>query len=417
MRKALAVLIVAALVALAVPAFAELQNVIVGGSIGIRGNYYDSYSTLALGGCDMDKIVKVRNNSDAFVEMRTRLNVKADFTDNVSAFIELDDYSLWGEDFRSNYLTGVDSRAASGAAVNLYQAYIETSEMWGTGLKAKIGRQELVLGSGFLVSNNDKGPFAAGLSFDGVRVSYVTDQFSADAIWAKLVERSPIQEDGDTDLYGVYLSYKGVENMTFDAYWLFVRDATNFAGSLDTHTVGLRGAGKAGALDFEAEVAYQWLDLDYFKSSDAFAGNLEVGYTFDMNFKPRVFVGGAAFGASDKDLPFDRLFSGWKYSKFFQGNLGSEAANANLSNFWTARGGIQAEPTESIKVQLSGGYLGLVQDFGGPSDLGGELDASVTYNYSQDLAFEVGYAHFFSGDASGLPDDLNYGYFQTKLSF
>ena len=47
------------------------------------------------------------------------------------AFIEIDSYDIWGEDFRSNYVTGVDARAASGDDVEMYQAYIEAEEMSG----------------------------------------------------------------------------------------------------------------------------------------------------------------------------------------------------------------------------------------------------------------------------------------------
>ena len=70
-------------------AFAELQNVEVGGKLRIRGNMFS-----------------LEDNDASFVEQRTMLNVKADFTNEVSAFIELDSYDIWGEDFRSNYLTG-----------------------------------------------------------------------------------------------------------------------------------------------------------------------------------------------------------------------------------------------------------------------------------------------------------------------
>jgi len=154
MRKSLAILIIAVTVATAVPAFADLQNVVVGGSIRIRGNWYPGVND---------------GNTIASTEQRTRLNVRADFTDAVSAFIEVDDYAIWGEDFRSNYLTGIDGRAATGDDVELYQAYIDAKEMWGTGLKARIGRQEIKLGSGFLVGTNDKNSVFTGLSFDGVR--------------------------------------------------------------------------------------------------------------------------------------------------------------------------------------------------------------------------------------------------------
>lgn len=480
MKKSIALLIVAATIALAVPAFAELQNVVVGGSIRIRGNWFD------MGNTNATLVGRVWANhapanvwalgsttSDKFAEERTRLNVRADFTDNVSAFIELDSYSKWGEDFRSNYLTGVDYRPSGLNSVEVYQAYIEAKEMWGTALKARIGRQELKFGSGFVLGSGDRAPYFTGLSFDAIRLTYATDQFSVDAFAAKLAEQSPKFEDGDIDLYGIYASYLGIENITLDAYALMIRDAANNAigdprtgiavgGAMDTYTFGLRGAGTVGAIDFDAEVAYQLVNWDKGSndvdgdgdndlagfpkidtSADLFAGNLEVGYTFDTTWTPRVFVAGAyldgdkgKFDAAtgtftSKPCTFNRLFSDVSYSKILDGGINP---GVRLTNIWTAAAGVSAVPTESVKLQLSGAYLSTVEDFGAGSTLGWELDASAVYNYTQDLAFKAGYSHLFADDlgdaakgavmASGfdhanvkLVDDINYFYLETKLSF
>ena len=441
MRKSLAILIIAVTVATAVPAFADLQNVVVGGSVRIRGNWIHGDflgfgGTAPIGGIPTGFTGPVASDNLAFVEQRTRLNVRADFTDKVSAFIELDSYNNWGENFRSDYLTGVDGRGTGD--VSLYQGYIEASEMWGTGLKVRIGRQEIKLGSGWLVGTNDKNSLFVGLSFDGIRLTYATDQFSVDALWAKLAERSPLAEDGDIDLYGIYASYLGIENVSLDAYWLFIRDAANYSGSLDTHTVGLRGAGTVNAFDFEGEVAYQWLETgesayywlyrDHTVVSDALAANLEVGYTFDMSLSPRVYLGGAYFEGSDDDRPFNRLFSNWEYSLLLD-------TMGQMNNFWTARAGFSMMPTETLKVSLGAAYFQMVEgwkewvtDWFGPfpigetiktrDDLGWEVGASVSYAYTKDLSFQGGYSHFFTGNALGdNTDDLDYLYFETKLCF
>jgi len=421
MKKSIALLIVATTIALAVPAFAELQNVVVGGEIRIRGNWFDFDQSNA--------------NTLTFAEERTRLSVRADFTDNVSAFIELDSYGDWGEGFRSNYLNGVDSRPA-GNGVNVYQSYIEAKEMWGTALKARVGRMEIKLGSGWLIGTGAKAPYFYGLSFDGIRLTYATDQFSVDAIAAKLADQSPAFEDGDIDLYGLYGSYLGIENITLDAYALMIRDAKQVAGgALDTYTFGLRGAGTVGAIDFDAEGAYQLQDWDRpfagaKDSSDSFAGTAEVGYTFDMTYTPRVFVSGAYFDGSDDDLPFNRLFSDVSYSKILDGGI---FQSIGLTNIWTAAAGVSAVPTESVKLQVSAAYLSTVEDMGAGSNLGWEVDASAVYNYTQDLAIKGGYSRLIAGDlsdASGAVlvngsgagaiyriEDINYFYLETKLSF
>ena len=200
MRSLQTMLIAAIIVGLGSSAYAELQNVQVGGSIRIRGNVFE-----------LDTLGDV-----SFVEQRTTIDVTADFTDEVSAFIELDSYDIWGEDFRSNYVTGVDFRAASGDDVELYQAYIEAREMWGTALRARIGRQEMSLGSEWLVGVNNASSIYQGLSFDGIRLTYATDVFSVDGFWTKLAERFGDFGDNDVDFYGLYVSYTGFEDIVID---------------------------------------------------------------------------------------------------------------------------------------------------------------------------------------------------------
>ena len=359
MRKSFLVILAAVLVAGAMPAVAELQNVIVGGEIRIRGNYYSNTFASptgralrwpSLAGADwlMARPIGTgagngvgilspfswdnKGNSLSFVEQRTRLSVKADFTNEVSAFIELDAYDVWGEDFRSNHITGLDGRAVTNDDVEIHQAYIEANEMWGLPLRARVGRQELSLGSEWLVGTKETSAFFTGLSFDALRLTYATDMFSVDAFAAILAENGIAEEDGDVNLYGVYGSYLGLEDITIDAYYMLVRDArslndTNFTWfaewledvfGLDDydvtniHTIGLRGAGTIGAFDFEAEAAYQWGDAgqvgflfkpflygDDGADYNEWAANVEVGYTFDMAWQPRVYLGYAYFGGED----------------------------------------------------------------------------------------------------------------------
>ena len=204
------------------------------------------------------------------------------------------------------------------------------------------------------------------------------------------------------------------------------------------------------------------------------AGNIEVGYTFDMAYEPRVYLGFAYFGGEDnrdisfwnwlgavacpfwsmdESVSFNRLFSNWEYSEFL--------GNTDLSNVWVARGGVSACPTENIEVLLAVSYFQAVEPYAitwpayfllwnrvtwlAPlswhdqdvdEGLGWEVGLYATYDYSEDLSFEVGYAHFFTGNAfdpvgtgnfingNGLlfnggtsDDDADYVYFETKLCF
>lgn len=496
MRNTVIVVLAALTVAIGAPAFADLQNVKVGGSLRIRGSWYSSEATGTVA------LFEESGNSLGFVEQRTRLNVTADFTNDVTAFIELDSYDIWGEDFRSDYITGVDGRAVSNDDVEIYQAYIEMRESFGLPVTVRIGRQEILLGNEWLVGNNDTASFFRGLSFDGITARYDAETWNATAFWTKVFENSPVEEDGDIDFYGVYLSYIGIEDWTFDGYWLYLRDGrgkgvglpfpndTSNAGlfpslggarvsgrigdaiesvfnvdqyedTSNIHTFGLRGSGNWGGFDFSGEVAYQTGDAanaanfqfntdgtqrltgpaalpiignfpvfggPYAEDDaeyDAIGADIQIGYTFDTSYRPRVWVGAAYFEGEDNreetfshylrslfpfyvrdaSIGFNRLFSDAEYSEFL--------ANTDMSNVIIFRGGASIEPSESTKLSAVVSYFMSDQEtytngiWGVPffsyehdDTIGLEAGLYLTYDYSDDLSFEFGYAHFFADDGA-----------------
>lgn len=424
MRTLKALVIVALVLGMTGVAVAELQNVEVGGKLQIRGNYYR-----------MDKL-----GASSFVSQRTLLNVKADFTNDVSTFIEFDSNNNWGDGFRSNYLTGIDGRG--GSDVSLYQAYINVKNMWGTPLALRVGRQELVFGSEFILGNNSNGSNFQGLSYDAIRLTYATDMFKVDAFAAKLAESFQNFGKGDLDLYGIYGSYIGIEDVTIDAYGLLVQDNRVVGNDIDLYTFGLRGAGTISGFDFDAEAAYQMGNVDGIPSGcplgfgeadvkyDGFAANLDLGYTFDMTWQPRVFgvvaylEGGKKDGdcwSNDRTLPFNRMFSDVSYSVFLD-------TNKNLTNLIYYGLGVQVMPTECVSVKLMGAYLDLDKTVLNQNSLGWEVDLSSTYHYSEDLAFTAGYSHFFGSNWNAEKacmfdkDDsydpqFDYFYAQTEIAF
>ncbi|NLV39936.1 MAG: alginate export family protein [Candidatus Hydrogenedentes bacterium] len=404
MRTLKALVIMALLVSMGSVAVAELQNVEIGGKLRIRGNWFY-----------MDD----SDFSTAFVEQRNLLNVKADFTDEVSAFVEFDNYNVWGEDFRSLYLTGADGRGAGD--VDMYQAYIDAKNMWGTPLSMRVGRQELVFGNEFLFGNNDTGAFFTGLSYDALRLSYNNDAVAIDAVAAKLAEGLGDLGKDDVDLYGLYGSYIGIEDVVLDAYWMWIRDDEVVTGeNIDLHTVGLRGAGTLGAFDFDANAAYQFGDTDLTRrvgflglgrediDISAFGVDVRAGYTFDAGWQPRVFANFAWYEGDDEDLAFNRLFSDLEYSVFL------DNVNANLTDVFVYALGVQVMPTEAVALKLVGTYFDGDENW---DEIGWEVGLCGAYNYSEDLTFRAGYNHFFADDDFVDDADFDYAFVETEIAF
>lgn len=488
---------------------AELKNVEVGGQIIILGEYYTNVAPqddglrfpaswlggrpigTGLGEGIFSGFAFDDDGSDsAAVSQWTRFSVEADFTDEVSAYIEFDHIGVWGTEFRSNFITGADITGAG--SVNLYQSYIQTDQTFGAPLSLRIGRQELRLGSEWLSGGNDDGPAPAwGLSFDGVRATYGLENFTLDA-WALKLAEDLGDTDGDTDFYGLYGSYTGFENVTLDAYWMFIRDGSalndseasfvlegieDFFGVDDysatqLHTIGMRTSALFGRWDLEAEVAYQFGEASHvgslfrpvFYGDDAaeygnLGLNLQLGYSLDMAWDPRIYVAFAwlegeddreiaaldyvesflnPFYTRDASVSFNRLFSNWSYSGVLDGT--------DMTNAYIFHTGINLLPTEKIEVAFDLGYYLADETFDRPrfflfpfwtestdDHLGIEFDLSMTYNYSEDLYFCVGWDHLFVGEGledgnfnhgNGLDfnggsdgDDVDYFYFETGIFF
>ncbi len=405
--------------------FATLQNVEAGGSLQIHAHYYTAFfepepviripeaftQGRPLGPFGTESEVRgLRRGGDgvAYIEQRTTLHLRANFTGDLAAFVEFDSIHDWGEDFRSNYLTGRDGSADSSDDVEIYQAYLEATQLFGVPLRLRVGRQELYFGSGWLVSNSPVFDPMTYLSFDAVRLTWEQGIFSVDAFWSKLAERWRGLAKGDVDFSGIYATCSPLEAFSLDAYWLFLLDGerprdTNASllqewgerlRGLDNypktkiHTIGLRLGGEWQGLDYEAEAAYQWGDAatagsgfapygygDLRARYDNWAAQATLGYTFDIRQEPRIYVSAIYYGGEDRrsitfwdwinpfhrpraSISFNRLFSEWKDDIFFDSSA--------LSNVWKFKTGASLNITESLEAALDLTYTGVVIAFDTP---------------------------------------------------
>ncbi len=231
-----------------------------------------------------------------------------------------------------------------------------------------------------------------------------------------------------------------------------------------------------GAFDIDAEVAYQFGEADVIGATfrpntigdddaefDSFALKLDAGYTFDVKYRPRLFLGFRYYGGEDnRDITRDEFRnpgdpqSSISFNRLFSNDIatGFIDSNNDLSNAWYGRLGVMAHPTEKVFLILAATYYETVEAFDRPAnrnnqgqlvpgntwvtdenddELGWELTLFGTYQYSEDLLFEAGWTHLFVGDGlrqghfsswnglvfnGGSDDDgADYAYLGCKIFF
>ncbi len=410
---------------------AELLNVEVGGEIRIRGRYFRNNwaETLTTPGelRIPDQFLEQRPigpwgarsrfswerrgaDSDYF-EQSARLNVSAHFSEDLMAFIELKSYDVWGDQFRTDWISGEDYPPVGERRLNVFEAYIQNENFLGQPLRLRIGRQALEHGKGFLVSSRYG---IIDRSWDTLRLTYEGDSFDIDGWIAMLHDSGMAEQDGDVTMQLLEGRYHAWDPLDIALYWLWIRDPraisdTNLiflaewfedlfgVDDYDTthlHTLGLRAHGETGPLDYDLELAIQRgyaggvghrFQTDVYGDNRArfdnnWAMDVEVGYTFEETpWQPRVALGGAYYSGEDNrnlsfadwlnpfhrpeaSVSFNRVYSFFSYSLLMD-------LTKEMSNFHQIRTRVRAQPTDQITANWELAYFGVNETFDWPRNV------------------------------------------------
>ncbi len=352
-----------------------------------------------------------------FFEQRTRLNVDAS-TDDVKAFIQLQDSRMWGSS-GSTVLTGAEYEA-----VDVSQAYIDLSNLGNKPISLRIGRQALAYGEHRLVgslewSNNAR-------RFDAIKLTYKHNAADIDVFTAKISDSG---EDwgNDVNLNGIYAQLKNVPQVSnLDLYLLQKVDGT--AGiNANFYTLGARVKGAVSNinLDYNAELAIQTGDASSTADKDANAYAVKVGYTI-----PNV-LGGLRLGveydaatgqdSSTDSTAFDNLYPTNHYLYGFNDDV-----NWTNLNAWALSA--SATPIGNVKLAIEYWNYTLAEDIAGEDDNGTELNFKANHELSKNVNCEAAYVIRDAGSASGvasyggygtIPADesATFGYFMINVKF
>jgi hypothetical protein len=317
----------------------------------------------------------------------------------------------------------------------------------GTGLRTDLhfGRLTLDFGQRRLIARNDFRNTTN--AFDGVHW-----QIGHGKTWrfrAFLVEpviRDEVQLDEQNKKYlfwGGYGESRHFPWLKMNAYYFGLNDqrTANVTGHRTYSTFGLRlyKSSKQGEINYDLESTWQTGtrgDTDHF----AHFQHLDVGYTFNLPWSPRVLVlydyaSGDRKPNDSQDERFDTLFGARRFELMPTGIFGPFFRTNLSSPGWR----LIVQPAEGWRIQLkqrfwylaqskdSFGSSGLRDPTGGAGNyLGHDLEFRVQWTVSENLDFDVGYDHWFKGSyfdrlpaSANLPQggnkDTDYFYLSMRI--
>lgn len=453
--KSLAVLALA--VVFVAPAFAETQTVKVSGSLDVSWTYREDFdlrdgNDQALANALVGDAVRARgaaatadsqNDGADYFTSTAQVEIAADLTDNVSVVINLFNQRDWNAYVFDSGTSTANTTEEFDLGVDL--AYVQLKEAWYEPLTLTIGRQDIEFGRGFIFGNfNIQDPqasivsneYSAVTSYDAVRSTLDFAPWTVDFVYANIAQNSSDSED-DRSIWWANINYQFAEyNAEWELYFGSDSDrSTNAAAAAaavrssspeQTWVVGTRAEfDPTENLTLGAEVAYQF--GDYYGTSavatpkvdrSAWAFDLYGQYVWNENaYRPwvgleYVFFSGNEAGTSD--------FEGWNgmfrsptygvireyldtlYTTALTTDSGTTGPGAASNHqHFAISGGLS--PMDDLSLDATFYWFWTDEDFvtGGTSygdEVGTELDVNITYDYTEDVTFGLGFAVFNPGD-------------------
>jgi hypothetical protein len=421
-KRLIAVLALALVAGLAFsPAYAEVQNVKVSGDIimsGVARNHFNLVNDYAAstGG---DKSVLKQN----FLMTQTRVRIDADLTDNVMATVRLINERIWNGNNDGNTNSDID----------LDLAFVTLKEFLYSPLTLTVGRQEINFGNSFIIGNAKVSSSSTSIptdlserkAFDAIRATLDYDPLVVDLVYAQIKQNNSTDRN-TVSLAGINASYALSNKVNVSAYYWLKKDNDN--SSVGTSrpdklsTVGaLISTTPIENLTASLEAAYQFgknTETANQKKHDAWALQAMADYTFaKVKMTPKI---GASYTYLSGDTTDGTRNAGWDPMFYDQklNNIVYTILPFSNMNAFNLRG--SCKPVEDVTLSLVYGYYNVAQknsaaftvpntydggstyftgSYTGKTHLGDALDATITYDYTEDVQLGLTGGYFLPGDA------------------
>ena len=381
-------------------------------------------------------------HTNEYVLGRVRLHAKAVIEDDLEAYVELQDARYWGSE---------PSTASDGDGVDLSQGYIDFKRFW-CDTDARLGRQAVSLSDQRFIGALEWAN--AGRRFDGLTLNHRQENSHYTGFAYRLAEGfyDGDESDDDVDLIGIWATYPGLVDFgTLEFFSIYLNDTRDAPGepqagrpqsvghtSYGTHGTRLHGKDADSGIDWDFQASLQDGEIAGDDLS-AWAVRGGVGITLDNDdgFAPR-FGFEWDYATGDKD-PTDGDVD--QFQVLFPTNHGYYGIHDLMAwsntNSWSVNAGMKL--AENISMQAAywrfkldedeGGWVGASGKMirpgasGAGTSLGHEVDLVVTWNQSERVTWQFGWAHFWNGAFArntapdGNPSGSDFLYLQTLLTF
>ncbi|MDD5097135.1 MAG: alginate export family protein [Candidatus Omnitrophica bacterium] len=414
-------------------AYAEVQNVKVSGDIIASGVAREHFNLR--NGAAGDK----KNIDQKFFMSQIRVRIDADLTDNVQATVRLINERVWNGQYDTNTSTSDNGNSS----IDLDLAYVTLKEFLYSPLTLTVGRQEIKFGNGLIIGRAQVGSNVVNIptdlterkAFDAIRATLDYDPLVVDLMYAKISEDSTIRNN-DINLYGINATYALNKKTNISGYYFLKSDnnagTSNSNGKADkVNTVGiLVSSTPIDDLTLSLEGAYQFGKYDdsvnaQYSQRRSYAIQAMADYTFSkVKMTPSIgasytYLSGNKSGTQSSQGSWDSMFYDQKLSSIAYALLGFTDLSAyNLR--------ASCKPVEDVTLSMVYGYYdfarakdgawgygsshlydGSTQYYtsastplrAGKSHLGDEIDATVTYDYTEDVQFGLTGGIFMPGKA------------------
>lgn len=444
-------LAIAAVAFIATPSFAAVQNVKVSGKIDSSYIMRDRF--------DLGSGVNLNRYNQSFALTQTQLRVDADLSDNVQTVVQLLNERAWGTDLSTS---SANNNIDLNLAYVQLREFLYSPLTVVVGRQILHYGNGFIIGDGG-PNNSASGNIASyaadmtlATAHDAVKAILDYKPLTVDLFVSK-EDSNNIAGTGakkdDVDLFGANANYQLGDDMNsvVEAYFFGKIDhSTQTAGAKanTTYVPGLRAStNPVSGLNVQAEVAWQkgvrtlnTVPGVVNEDRDAFGAQGIINYQVKQEsvekYKP-VLQGVYTFVSGDADPRAADVtaagakrgtYNGW--DPMFEAQAGGKIYNAlfSLTNAHIAEVSAAITPIEDVTTKLSwtqlwvdesldrqlsstptGSGTGsfLVQPDGSTptsavtsnKHLGQEIDADLTYNYTEDVLFGLNLGVFFPGDA------------------